>query len=91
MTLRTNSSQKAFWSSNSCAQSFFSDLSIVFDTVLGGDWAGPTFTSAGCPGNLADYIANADNFASKFVVIVQNDPLTLLDANWAVNSVRVYQ
>ncbi|PVF92802.1 hypothetical protein CPB86DRAFT_716752, partial [Serendipita vermifera] len=69
-------SPKAFWAADACPSSFFSNLSIVFDIVLGGDWAGTTFTEAGCPGSLADYVANPANFA---------------DAHWAVNSVRVYQ
>ncbi|KAG8836038.1 hypothetical protein FRC17_010502 [Serendipita sp. 399] len=69
-------SPKAYWATTSCASSFFTDLSIVFDIVLGGDWAGATFSDAGCPGSIADYVANPVNFAN---------------ANWAVNSVRVYQ
>ncbi|KAG8766517.1 hypothetical protein FRC15_006262 [Serendipita sp. 397] len=38
-------SPKAYWATTACASSFFSDLSIVFDIVLGGDWAGATFSS----------------------------------------------
>ncbi|KIM34118.1 glycoside hydrolase family 16 protein [Serendipita vermifera MAFF 305830] len=66
----------AFWASSSCPSSFFRDLSMVFDIVLGGDWAGATFSEAGCPGTVADYVTSPTNFAN---------------ANWAVNSVRVYQ
>jgi len=69
-------SPKAFWAADSCSSSFFSDLSVVFDIVLGGDWAGATFTEAGCPGTLADYVADPTNFAN---------------ANWAINYVRIYQ
>lgn len=69
-------SPKAFWSSDTCATTFFTDLSLVFDITLGGDWAGATFTDAGCPGTVADYVANPAHFAN---------------ANWAVNYVRVYQ
>lgn len=44
--------------------------------AIGGDWAGATFSQAGCPGTVADYVAEPSNFAN---------------ANWAVNSVRIYQ
>lgn len=67
---------RAYWAASSCASSFFNNLSIVFDIVLGGDWAGATYSAAGCPGTIQDYVANPSNFAN---------------ANWAVNSVRVYQ
>jgi hypothetical protein len=65
---------------------------VVFDIVLGGDWAGATFTEAGCPGTLADYVADPTNFASKlFLAMVYELIFNPLDANWAVNYVRIYQ
>lgn len=43
----------------------FYDHQLVIDTTLCGDWAGATYTSAGCPGTCADRVANPSNFKCK--------------------------
>lgn len=55
--------------------SHFYDHSIVIDTTICGDWAGPAYTSSGCPGTCQDAVANATNFA---------------DAQWKINYISVY-
>lgn len=54
----------------------FQDHQLVIDTTLCGDWAGSAFTSAGCGPSCVDYVADPANF--KY-------------AQWAINSIRVYQ
>jgi len=70
----------AFWSATSCdISSHFPSspgLQLVFDITLCGDWAGATYTSAGCPGTCAQAVA---------------DPSKFDFARWAVNYVAVYQ
>lgn len=66
---------KAHWASSACSTSkFFKDHSLVFDTTLCGDWAGATYSSAGCPGTCADRL---------------KDPANFKDAVWRINSVTV--
>ncbi|QRW16739.1 peroxisomal targeting signal 2 receptor [Rhizoctonia solani] len=63
---------KAHWTSSSCSTTnFFNSHSIVFDTTLCGDWAGATYSSAGCPGTCADRL---------------KDPANFKDAVWKINS-----
>jgi len=67
----------AFWSAETCDTSeHFTNLQLVFDITLCGDWAGATYTSAGCPGTCAQAVA---------------DPSKFDFARWAVNYVAVYQ
>ncbi|KAH9832606.1 concanavalin A-like lectin/glucanase domain-containing protein [Rhodofomes roseus] len=56
--------------------SHFYDHTIVLDTTLCGDWAGPAYASSGCPGTCQDAVANATNF---------------VDAQWKINYITVYQ
>jgi len=56
--------------------SHFYDHSIVLDTTICGDWAGPAYSSSGCPGTCDQIVANGTNFAN---------------AQWKVNSISVYQ
>jgi hypothetical protein len=46
------------------------------EAVLGGDWAGATYPSQGCPGNCVDY--------------VNNNPGAFANAYWDIAAVRVY-
>ncbi|KLO09570.1 glycoside hydrolase family 16 protein [Schizopora paradoxa] len=67
----------AFWNAQTCDTSeHFTNLQLVFDITLCGDWAGATYTSAGCPGTCAEAVA---------------DPTKFDYAHWAVNYVAVYQ
>jgi hypothetical protein len=66
----------AFWSSATCdMSSHFYQHVLVFDTTLGGDWAGAAYPSSGCPGTVEQEIADPSNFA---------------DAKWVINYVAVY-
>ncbi|QRV88540.1 glycoside hydrolase family 16 protein [Ceratobasidium sp. AG-Ba] len=66
---------KAHWASSGCSTTkFFKNHSLVFDTTLCGDWAGATYSSAGCPGTCADRL---------------KDPANFKDAVWRINSVTV--
>ncbi|PCH36331.1 glycoside hydrolase family 16 protein [Wolfiporia cocos MD-104 SS10] len=56
--------------------SHFYDHAIVLDTTICGDWAGPAYTSSGCPGTCEEIVANATNFEN---------------AKWLVNYISVYQ
>ncbi|KDN47787.1 hypothetical protein RSAG8_03207, partial [Rhizoctonia solani AG-8 WAC10335] len=68
---------KAHWASSSCSTGeFFNSHAIVFDTTLCGDWAGATYSSAGCPGTCADRL---------------KDPANFKDAVWKINSVTVFK
>ncbi|TFK39842.1 glycoside hydrolase family 16 protein [Crucibulum laeve] len=67
----------AFWSSSACDfASHFYDHSLIIDTTLCGDWAGPSYTEAGCPGTCADAVADPANFRW---------------AKWKLNYIAVYQ
>ena len=67
----------AFWSASTCDPSaHFTNMSLVFDITLCGDWAGATYQSAGCPGTCQQAVTDPNNF--KY-------------AQWKVSSVRVYQ
>ena len=68
---------EAFWSSSTCStQSHFSDMQLVFDITLCGDWAGAAFSGAGCGGSCTASVADPSNFSL---------------AKWKVNYVAVYQ
>ncbi|KAI0629340.1 glycoside hydrolase family 16 protein [Trametes polyzona] len=56
--------------------SHFLAQSLIFDITLCGDWAGPAYESAGCPGTCASAIADKSNFNV---------------AKWKIASVSVYQ
>ena len=57
---------KAAWASTTCPTAkYFKQHSIVIDTTLCGDWAGATYSSAGCPGTCAEHVMTGANFASK--------------------------
>lgn len=57
---------KAHWASTSCSTSkFFHSHAMVFDTTLCGDWAGSTYSSAGCPGTCADRLKDPNNFKGE--------------------------
>ncbi|KAF5373313.1 hypothetical protein D9615_007408 [Tricholomella constricta] len=67
----------AFWSNLSCDMaSHFHDHSLVIDTTLCGDFAGPTFSSAGCKGSCAQAVSDPKNY--RF-------------AKWKLNYIAVYQ
>lgn len=56
----------AFYDSSSCDMSqHFYEHSLVLDTTLCGDWAGATYSSAGCPGTCEERVADPSNFSSK--------------------------
>lgn len=61
---------------NDCTPDHFGTHKMVFDLTLCGDWAGNTFTSAGCGLNCTD--------------LVDNHPEAFTDAYWVVDSVSVY-
>ncbi|KAF8311263.1 hypothetical protein DL93DRAFT_2061169 [Clavulina sp. PMI_390] len=70
---------KGGWESSTCdADTYFRNMSIVFDITLCGDWAGGSgvYASSGCPGNCTTQVMTGSNFAN---------------ALWEVNSVKVYQ
>ncbi|KAF9530475.1 glycoside hydrolase family 16 protein [Crepidotus variabilis] len=62
--------------SDSCniAEHFF-EHQLVIDTTLCGDFAGPTFASAGCPGTCEQAVANPQNYVF---------------AKWNINYIAVY-
>lgn len=60
-----------------CPATHFSDMSIVFDLVICGDWAGATFESV-CPGR-----GTCQQFSDAH-------PEELSEAFWLVNSLSVY-
>ncbi|KAL1732601.1 concanavalin A-like lectin/glucanase domain-containing protein [Schizophyllum commune] len=67
----------AYFSSNTCdIGSHFYEHGLTFDITLCGDWAGATYSQAGCPGSCDERVANPDNFH---------------DAKFIVNYVAVYQ
>jgi hypothetical protein len=55
-----------FQNSDGCdmATHFF-DHQLVLDTTICGDYAGPTYEGAGCPGTCQQAVANATNFKCK--------------------------
>ncbi|RXW21657.1 hypothetical protein EST38_g4173 [Candolleomyces aberdarensis] len=67
----------AFFSSKTCnmADNFY-DHSLVLDTTLCGDFGGPTYVSAGCPGTCEQAVANTTIF--KW-------------AKWKINYIATYQ
>ncbi|KAL0068732.1 hypothetical protein AAF712_004061 [Marasmius tenuissimus] len=54
----------------------FDAHAMVFDVTLCGDWAGSTFSSAGCGASCVDF--------------VDNNPQAFAEAYWVVDSVKVY-
>ncbi|KAF9512142.1 glycoside hydrolase family 16 protein [Hydnum rufescens UP504] len=68
---------KAAWASTSCPTTkYFKQHSITIDTTLCGDWAGATYSRAGCPGTCAEHVMTGANFAN---------------AAWKINSVSIYK
>ncbi|KAG6918971.1 hypothetical protein DXG01_010210 [Tephrocybe rancida] len=54
----------AYWSSSSCDMaSHFYEHELTLDTTLCGDWASPTYASAGCPGTCAEAVMDPTNYA----------------------------
>lgn len=92
----------AIFPSTGCdmATHFYSHT-IVLDTTICGDWAGPQYASSGCPGTCQEAVANATNFvgASMLFVPVINGRRKLTaslfasctDAQWKVNYISVYE
>lgn len=92
----------AIFPSTGCdmATHFYSHT-IVLDTTICGDWAGPAYASSGCPGTCEEAVANATNFvgASALSVPVISGGRTLTaymfasrsDAQWKVNYISVYE
>ena len=67
----------AFWSAATCnVGQHFSNMQMVFDITLCGDWAGSSFSSDGCSGSCSATVADPTNFSL---------------AKWKVNYVAVYQ
>ncbi|KAF8075111.1 glycoside hydrolase family 16 protein [Lyophyllum atratum] len=67
----------AYWSASSCDMAaHFYEHSLVLDTTLCGDWAAPTYKSAGCPGTCAEAVMDPTNYAF---------------AKWKLNYIAVYQ
>ncbi|KIM65978.1 glycoside hydrolase family 16 protein, partial [Scleroderma citrinum Foug A] len=65
-----------FLSSKTCnIGNNFYQHSMVIDTTICGNWAGPNYPNSGCPGTCSDMVANAANFAG---------------AKWTINYVAVY-
>ncbi|EMD39259.1 glycoside hydrolase family 16 protein [Gelatoporia subvermispora B] len=56
--------------------SHFFNQSLVIDTTLCGDWAGPAYTGSGCPGTCQEAVADPTNFSV---------------AKWMINYISVYQ
>lgn len=59
----------AAWSSKFC--DFSSALyqhSLIIDTTICGDWAGPAYPNSGCPGTCAEAVADPSNFVGECVV-----------------------
>jgi len=56
--------------------SHFVNQSIVIDTTLCGDWAGPSYSSSGCPGTCQEAVADPSNFNV---------------AQWKINYISVFQ
>jgi len=55
-----------FENSDGCDfSSHFFQHSIVLDTTICGDFAGPTYKGAGCPGTCQEAVANPSNFKCK--------------------------
>lgn len=48
----------------SCTADHFSDMSMVLDTTLCGDWAGGATGSGDCPKSCNEYVMDPTNFAS---------------------------
>lgn len=76
--------------------SHFYDQAIVLDTTICGDWAGPAYSTSGCPGSCSDIVANATNFAGAFSIMQlsryeQHLTAFSADAKWRVNYISIYQ
>ncbi|EAU90480.2 endo-1,3(4)-beta-glucanase [Coprinopsis cinerea okayama7 len=57
----------AFWSSKTCDMSeHFYDHTLVLDTTICGDWAGPTYGNSGCTGTCAEAVANTEIFKCEY-------------------------
>lgn len=57
----------AAWSTKYCDfSSALYEHSLIIDTTLCGDWAGPAFGDSGCPGTCEQTVADPANFASTF-------------------------
>ncbi|KAH8915411.1 glycoside hydrolase family 16 protein [Atractiella rhizophila] len=63
------------WDSATCSPSYFGPQNLIFDITLCGDWAGNTFTSAGCGASCSDHVMTGSNFANAY---------------WEVGFVRVF-
>jgi len=48
--------------------SHFFEHSLVLDTTLCGDFAGPTYENSGCPGTCSQAIANSTNYKCEFLL-----------------------
>lgn len=71
------SPQAAWPSTSSCKTSdVLGAQNIVFDITLCGGWCSSDYPTSGCPGNCEDQIMDPSNYKN---------------AQWAVNSVKVYQ
>jgi len=67
----------AAWSSKFCdISSALYQHSLIIDTTICGDWAGPAYEGSGCPGTCAEAVADPSNFA---------------EAKWGVNYISVFQ
>ncbi|KAH6915951.1 endo-1,3(4)-beta-glucanase [Coprinopsis sp. MPI-PUGE-AT-0042] len=67
----------AFWSPATCDMSkHFYEHSLVIDTTICGDWAGPSYAGAGCAGTCEQAVANTTIF--KW-------------AKWKINYIATYQ
>ncbi|TFK39843.1 glycoside hydrolase family 16 protein [Crucibulum laeve] len=67
----------AFWDSKTChMENHFYQHKLVLDITLCGDWAGPTYGGAGCPGTCTERVADPSNFDT---------------ARWKLNYISVYQ
>ncbi|KAG8818539.1 hypothetical protein FRC17_010797 [Serendipita sp. 399] len=54
---------------------YFRDHVLIFDTTLCGDWAGTSYSTAGCPGTCEAQVA---------------DPASFANATWSINSIKIY-
>ncbi|KAH8920950.1 glycoside hydrolase family 16 protein [Atractiella rhizophila] len=63
------------WSSSTCPTSFIGAQNLIFDITLCGDWAGATFSSAGCGSDCTAFVQTGSNFVNAY---------------WEVGYVRVF-
>lgn len=58
----------AFFPSNNCdIASHFFEHTLVLDTTICGDFAGPTYAGSGCPGTCEQAVANNTNFKCEYM------------------------